>query len=84
MRNLGALVYEFDCLHIFEAGFVQTLGAAESFGQMLDFAKSELFQQKEKYRPTPGGGRILELTSQIVFGCVLTKVLWFKCVENMV
>ena len=40
----------------FEAGFVQTLGAAESFGQMLDFAKSELFQQKEKYRPTPGGG----------------------------
>ena len=56
MRNLGALVYEFDCLHIFEAGFVQTLGAAESFGQMLGFAKSELFQQKEKYRPTPGGG----------------------------
>ena len=40
----------------FEAGFVQTLGAAESFGQMLDFAKSELFQQKEKYRPNPGGG----------------------------
>ena len=81
---MGAKAHGFYCLHIFEVGFAQTLGAAESFHQIFAFAKKDLFQQKERYRPTPGGGKILELMSQIIFGCVLTKVLLFNCVENMV
>ena len=52
---MGAKVQEFYCLHIFEVGFAQTLGAAESFRQILGFAKSELFQQNGGYRPTPRG-----------------------------
>ena len=47
---MNLIVYIF-----FEAGFNLTLGAAETFGQMLDFAKSELFHENEGYRPTPGG-----------------------------
>jgi len=67
----------------FEAGFAQTLGAAESLAK-CGFRQKQIVSTKGEISPDPRGGRILELTSQIVFGCVLTKVLWFKCVENMV
>ena len=52
---MGANVRGFYCLHIFEVGFAQTLGAAESFRQIFAFAKKELFQQNGKYSPTPKG-----------------------------
>ena len=47
---MNLIVYIF-----FEAGFNLSLGAAESFGQIMDFAKTELFQQNVGYRPTPRG-----------------------------
>jgi len=84
MRNLGALVYEFDCLHIFCSRFQPNARGSRVVWPNLGFRQKEIVSTKGEISPDPRGGRILELTSQIVFGCVLTKVLWFKCVENMV
>ena len=84
MCKVGANVHESCCLHLFGVGCRPEARSSRVVSANFGFRQKVFISAKVGVTTIPHGGKISEMTSQIMFGYVLTRVLLCKCVENMV
>jgi hypothetical protein len=84
MCKVGANVHEFCCLHLFGVGCCPEARGSSVVWANFEFRQKVFVSTKVGVTTFAPGGKISEMTSQLMFGYVLTRVLLCKGVENMV
>ena len=75
------------CIYLltnFSAKIYQGASGSRVVSANFEFRQKVFVSTKVGVTTFAPGGKISEMTSQIMFGYVLTRVLLCKCVENMV